>query len=87
MDWIEGLSSTGDGHVTALALEHLVEQLRIANLIALANSCNPMLAGQGAMDAASALTVFHEHEHNINGGWNEVVPEIAEALGIGPKGE
>ncbi len=66
----------------AEALEALVEQQRIANLIALAGSRNPILRDQVAEDAAEALATFHEHADLALGGWHEVRPDIAAALGI-----
>ena len=71
---------------TAYAQVHatlaLVEQQRIANLIALAGSRNPILREQVAEDAAEALATFHEHADLALGGWHEVRPDIAAALGI-----
>ena len=70
----------------ALAQVHatlaLVEQQRVANLIALAGSRNPILREQVAEDAAEALATFHEHADLALGGWHEVRPDIAAALGI-----
>ena len=60
----------------------LVEQQRVANLIALAGSRNPILREQVAEDAAEALATFHEHADLALGGWHEVRPDIAAALGI-----
>ena len=62
----------------------LVEQQRIANLIALANSKNPILSEQVASDAATALIEHHPSEY---GGWFELTPDIAAALGIKQGGE
>ena len=60
----------------------LVDQQRVANLIALAGPRNPILRDQVAEDAAEALATFHEHADLALGGWHEVRPEIAAALGI-----
>ena len=59
----------------------LVEQQRIANVIALANSANPILSEQVATDAATALA------GRQYGGWFELKPDIAAALGIKQEGE
>ena len=56
----------------------IAEQLRIANLIALATARHPMLSEQVAADAAHALTEFHEHSM---GGYHQARPDIAAALG------
>ena len=61
------LAATAQVHATLA----LVDQQRVANLIALAGPRNPILRDQVAEDAAEAL-----------GGWHEVRPEIAAALGI-----
>ena len=63
----------------------LVEQQRIANLIALSNSTSEVLEGQPAADAAGALLEFHPHEHEEYGGWHQPRPDIAAALGIEAK--
>ena len=54
----------------------LVEQQRIANLIAL-------WQGSPAQDARNALVAYREHENSEQGGWFEFHPEINAALGIG----
>lgn len=72
------LAATAQAHATLA----LVEQQRVANLIALAGSRNPILREQVAEDAAEALATFHEHADLALGGWHEVRPDIAAALGI-----
>ena len=62
----------------------LVEQQRIANLIALTNSMNPILSEQVATDAATVLAEHHPSEY---GSWFELKPDIAAALGIKQEGE
>ena len=74
------IASMIDAHRHAVLA--LVEQQRIANLIALAASRNPILREQVAQDAAEALAAFHEHADLAMGGWHEVHPDIAAALGI-----
>ena len=61
----------------------LVEQQRIANLIALATTSEVILSEQPAQDARNALVAYREHENSEQGGWFEFHPEIAAALGIG----
>lgn len=60
----------------------LVEQQRLANLIALAESCHPLLREQVADDAAATLTVAREHDEEGMGGWHELSADVAAALGI-----
>lgn len=60
----------------------LVEQQRIANLIALANSNHPSMEAQVAEDAVDALTHWNDHENTDMGGWRELRPDIAAALGL-----
>ena len=73
-------------HLIAAAHVHatlaLIEQARIANLVALAGSHNPILHEQVAEDAAETLAAFHEHADLALAGWYEVRPDIAAALGI-----
>jgi hypothetical protein len=69
--------------VLAEAAKALVEQVRIANLVALANSHHPVLVGKVATDAADALTEWHSHDDSALGGWSELRPEVAAALGVG----
>ena len=57
----------------------IAEQLRIANLVALATARHPMLSEQVAEDAARTLAVFVPHSM---GGYFHVRPDIAAALGI-----
>lgn len=84
------LENPAEGQVTdpwllaaqALATLALVEQQRIATLIALAESCHPLLREQVADDAAATLTVAREHDDERLGGWHELAPDIAAALGI-----
>lgn len=60
----------------------LVEQQRIANLIALATNTHTPLADQPATDAMGALVDYHPHENDEFGGWFEANPDVAAALGI-----
>lgn len=60
----------------------LAEQQRIANLIALAQARGRGLSEQVAADALGALATFHVHENPDMGGWYDLRPEIARALGI-----
>ena len=57
----------------------LVEQQRIANLVALADTLREVPANQIVVDARGVLFVYREHEM---GGWVELHPDIAAALGI-----
>ena len=61
----------------------IVEQLRIGNLIAL-GGYGDSEAGtdQARSDARVALVEWHAHEDPEMGGWPEIRPEIAAALGI-----
>ena len=61
----------------------IVEQLRIGNLIAL-GGYGDSEAGtdQARSDARAALVEWHAHEDPEMGGWPEIRPEIAAALGI-----
>ena len=84
------LPQKGDGitpnHV-AVAQVHatlaLVEQQRIANLIALADLKEPGAKTQVVADARKSLTVYRTHDNALLGGWYEFHPEIARLLGIG----
>lgn len=60
----------------------LAEQQRIANLLALAVSNNVLLAEQPATDAADALVAYRSHGEPGLGGWFELRPDVASALGI-----
>lgn len=71
----------------AAATFALVSQQRLANIIALANSDHGALNEQVAADAAGALAVFRQHENPVMGGWYELSPEVAAALGIDLNGE
>jgi len=64
----------------------LVEQQRIANLIALATNIHTPLADQPATDAMGALVDYHPHENDEFGGWFEANPDVAAALGIETEG-
>lgn len=70
-------------HTIAIAQVHatlaLVEQQRIANLIALANSSHWMLRGDTAQDAANTLVELHPHSDED---YFQPEPHIAQALGI-----
>ena len=61
----------------------IVEQLRIGNLIAL-GGYGDSEAGtdQARSDARAALVEWHAHEDPEMGGWPEIRPDIAAALGI-----
>lgn len=80
-------ADTNDARVVVWALQdlteeikYLAEQQRISNLIALA-SLDPRqsLRDQVATDAINTLT--DSHVHNV-GGWLQLKPEIAQALGV-----
>lgn len=72
------------GMAQAEATLALVEQQRIANLIALATvPADGVLAAQPAFDARAALVEYREHDNPEMGGWLELRPEIARALGLG----
>ena len=60
----------------------IVEQLRIGNLIALANGDSEAGTDQARSDARVALVEWHAHEDPEMGGWPEIRPDIAAALGI-----
>ena len=60
----------------------IVEQLRISNLIALANGDSEAGTDQARSDARAALVEWHAHEDPEMGGWPEIRPDIAAALGI-----
>ena len=64
----------------------IVEQLRIGNLIAL-GGYGDSEAGtdQARSDARAALVEWHAHEDPDMGGWPEIRPDIAAALGIDDK--
>ena len=60
----------------------IVEQLRIGNLIALGYGGSEAGADQARSDARVALVEWHAHEDPEMGGWPEIRPDIAAALGI-----
>ena len=61
----------------------IVEQLRIGNLIALGGyGDSEASTDQARSDARAALVEWHAHEDPEMGGWPEIRPEIAAALGI-----
>ena len=60
----------------------LVEQLRIGNLIALGYGGDEADCDQARADARAALVNWHAHEDPEMGGWPEIRPDIAAALGI-----
>ena len=60
----------------------IVEQLRIGNLIALGYGGDEANCDQARADARAALVNWHAHEDPEMGGWPEIRPEIAAALGI-----
>ena len=60
----------------------IVEQLRISNLIALGYGDSEAGTDQARSDARAALVNWHAHEDPEMGGWQEIRPEIAAALGI-----
>lgn len=90
IDWIEYSSNLNPdvdnkaSHAAQLAQVHatlaLVEQQRIANLIALGVlGEHAILTEQVSEDAAVSLI---EHKDHAMGGYFQLKPEIAEALGI-----
>ena len=60
----------------------IVEQLRISNLIALGYGDSEAGTDQARSDARAALVNWHAHEDPEMGGWPEIRPDIAAALGI-----
>ena len=60
----------------------LAEQLRIGNLIALGYGGDEADCDQARADARAALVNWHAHEDPEMGGWPEIRPDIAAALGI-----
>ena len=60
----------------------IVEQLRIGNLIALGYGGDEADCDQARSDARAALVNWHAHEDPEMGGWPEIRPDIAAALGI-----
>ena len=60
----------------------IVEQLRIGNLIALGYGGDEADCDQARADARAALVEWHAHEDPDMGGWPEIRPDIAAALGI-----
>ena len=60
----------------------IVEQLRISNLIALGYGNSEAGTDQARSDARVALVEWHAHEDPEMGGWPEIRPDIAAALGI-----
>lgn len=65
----------------------LVEQQRLANLLALGTVADGVLAEQPATDARAALVVYREHDDPDLGGWLDLRPEVARLLGIGDTDE
>ena len=63
----------------------IVEQLRIGNLIALGYGDSEAGTDQARSDARVALVEWHAHEDPEMGGWPEIRPDIAAALGIDDK--
>ena len=63
----------------------IVEQLRISNLIALGYGGDEADCDQARADARAALVNWHAHEDPEMGGWPEIRPDIAAALGIDDK--
>ena len=60
----------------------IVEQLRIGNLIALGYGGGEADCDQARADARAALVNWHAHEDPDMGGWPEIRPDIAAALGV-----
>ena len=60
----------------------IVEQLRIGNLIALGYGGDEADCDQARADARAVFVNWHAHEDPEMGGWPEIRPEIAAALGI-----
>ena len=60
----------------------IAEQLRISNLIALGYGGDEADCDQARADARAALVEWHAHEEPEMGGWPEIRPDIAAALGI-----
>ena len=60
----------------------IVEQLRIGNLIALGYGGDEADCDQARADARAALVNWNAHEDPEMGGWPEIRPDIAAALGI-----
>ena len=60
----------------------IAEQLRIGNLIALGYGGDEANCDQARADARAALVNWHAHEDPEMGGWPEIRPDIAAALGI-----
>ena len=60
----------------------IAEQLRIGNLIALGYGGDEADCDQARADARAALVNWHAHEDPEMGGWPEIRPDIAAALGI-----
>ena len=63
----------------------VAEQLRISNLIALGYGGDEADCDQARADARVALVEWHAHEDPDMGGWPEIRPDIAAALGIDDK--
>ena len=63
----------------------IAEQLRISNLIALGYGGDEADCDQARADARAALVNWHAHEDPEMGGWPEIRPDIAAALGIDDK--
>ena len=63
----------------------IAEQLRISNLIALGYGGDEADCDQARADARVALVEWHAHEDPDMGGWPEIRPDIAAALGIDDK--
>lgn len=60
----------------------LVEQQKIANLIALGDFTRVAPVSQVVSDAREVLTVYCPHDDEERGGWRELRPEVAEVLGL-----
>lgn len=63
----------------------IAEQLRIGNLIALGYGGDEADCDQARADARAALVNWHAHEDPEMGGWPEIRPDIAAALGVDDK--
>ena len=59
-----------------------IYNLRISNLIALGYGDSEAGTDQARSDARVALVEWHAHEDPEMGGWPEIRPEIAAALGV-----
>ena len=79
--WDDEEASVAQVHATLA----IVEQLRIGNLIALGYGGDEADCDQARADARAALVNWHAHEDPEMGGWPEIRPDIAAALGIDDK--